>query len=183
MPRSRAITRLAAPGLFRPRNLREWVLAPVPALCGIGIIAFESTPMMGANRTSSFLYPLYLRLFGYISGGDWWQLHFLIRKLGHFYGYGTVSLLFYWSWRLTLAVPSHILIWRFRARLAVFAWVCVLLLSSWDEYHQTFLPNRHGSPWDVLLDMLGAVTVTLAYFGVLAIRKARDPHLQPSAPI
>ena len=37
-------------------------------------------------------------------------------------------------------------------------------MASADEYHQTFLPNRTGSPWDVLLDCCGAVALGLALF-------------------
>jgi VanZ family protein len=33
------------------------------------------------------------------------------------------------------------------------------MTASADEYHQTFLPNRTGTPWDVLLDCCGAITL------------------------
>ena len=32
-------------------------------------------------------------------------------------------------------------------------------MASADEYHQTYLPNRTGSPWDVLLDCCGAIVL------------------------
>jgi VanZ family protein len=31
------------------------------------------------------------------------------------------------------------------------------LVATWDEWHQHFLSNRTGSPWDVLLDCCGAL--------------------------
>ena len=38
------------------------------------------------------------------------------------------------------------------------------LVASWDEWHQTFLPNRTGSPWDVLLDCCGALAMQLIVY-------------------
>jgi VanZ family protein len=32
-----------------------------------------------------------------------------------------------------------------------------LLVASADEFHQTFLPNRTGTGWDVLVDCSGAL--------------------------
>jgi VanZ family protein len=37
-------------------------------------------------------------------------------------------------------------------------------VASLDEFHQTFLPNRTGSPWDVLLDCCGAMTLQLVVY-------------------
>jgi len=38
------------------------------------------------------------------------------------------------------------------------------LLASWDEWHQSFLPNRTSSPWDVLLDCTGTAVMLGAAF-------------------
>jgi VanZ family protein len=38
------------------------------------------------------------------------------------------------------------------------------LVASCDEWHQSFLPNRTGSPWDVLLDCCGAIALQLAVY-------------------
>ena len=38
------------------------------------------------------------------------------------------------------------------------------LVASCDEWHQTFLPNRTGSPWDVLLDCCGALVMLLIVY-------------------
>ena len=42
---------------------------------------------------------------------------------------------------------------------SVLALLGTALVASADEWHQTFLPNRTGSPWDVLLDCCGAAAV------------------------
>jgi VanZ family protein len=38
------------------------------------------------------------------------------------------------------------------------------MVASSDEFHQTFLPNRTGSPWDVLLDCCGAIVLQLVVY-------------------
>jgi VanZ family protein len=38
------------------------------------------------------------------------------------------------------------------------------LMASADEWHQTFLPNRTGTVWDVLLDCCGAIILESAAY-------------------
>jgi VanZ family protein len=56
------------------------------------------------------------------------------------------------AWRMTLPFA------RFLSQ-AGLALLGTALVASWDEWHQTFLPNRQGSPWDVLLDCCGAAAM------------------------
>jgi VanZ family protein len=43
------------------------------------------------------------------------------------------------------------------------------MTASADEFHQTFLPNRTGSPWDVLLDCCGALALQLLVYVFMRI--------------
>jgi VanZ family protein len=115
------------------------------------MIALESTTTMSAANTSRFLYPLWVHLFGVPSPEHWEQIHHVIRKTGHFVGYGLVSLAFFYSWRQTLhrMAVRHWSLWR---RASVLAVLCTLLVASLDEYHQSFLPSRTSSPIDCLSD-------------------------------
>jgi VanZ family protein len=56
---------------------------------------------------------------------------------------------------------------RFEAH-AVFAILGTAIVATSDEFHQSFLPNRGASPWDVLLDCCGAVTMTLIAWVILS---------------
>ena len=48
------------------------------------------------------------------------------------------------------------------------------LVASCDEWHQSFLPNRTGTPWDVLLDCSGALTLqVLVYVFMRVFRPKR----------
>ena len=121
----------------RFRVLLHWI----PALIGIAVIIAESTATMSAENTSRWLLPLWIKLFGPIRPERWEVIHHYIRKTGHFVGYGMVSLGFFDSWRVTL--EQKLTEWRVRFRYAAgLALLSTLLLASWDEWHQSFLPNR-----------------------------------------
>jgi VanZ family protein len=56
------------------------------------------------------------------------------------------------------------------------AWVrqalgIVMVVAALDEFHQSFVPSRGSSPWDALLDTLGAA-LFLAVAWLVRIRKA-----------
>lgn len=137
----------------------------LPALAGISLIVAESTAMMSANNTSRWLLPVWTRLFGPVSPSRWAVIHHYIRKGGHFIGYGAVSLGFFDAWRTTLLDRWPAFRERFW-RAAGLALLCTLLLASWDEWHQSFLPGRTSTPWDVVLDCCGAVFAQLLLMAV-----------------
>ncbi len=116
---------------------------------GVCVIAIESTPDFGSDHTSRPLRWLVQIFCGQISNATWEIVHHLIRKTGHFLGYGVLGLTWLRAWRMTL--PET----RFLVQ-ATLALVGTALVASCDEWHQAFLPNRTGSPWDVLLDSCGA---------------------------
>jgi len=123
-----------------------------PVAFGICIVTIESTPFFGSDRTSHPLRWLVQHIFGQLSDATWEILHHLIRKTGHFVGYGVLGLAWLRAWRRTLPNAQFLS----QAGLALLG---TTLIASWDEWHQTFLPNRTGSPWDVLLDCCGAAAM------------------------
>ena len=71
----------------------------------------------------------------------WWDIIF--RKLGHITGYALLTAL--WAWALGGIVRRPVLI----AVLIAFAYACT------DEFHQTFVSGRTGTPIDVGIDAIG----------------------------
>lgn len=68
------------------------------------------------------------------------SVHVLVRKMGHMAEFGVLYLLAWRAWGSGWRVP-------------------LALCAGWaalDEWHQTFVPNRVGSPLDVLVDLAGA---------------------------
>jgi VanZ family protein len=124
---------------------------------GVAIIAAESTKFLGADRTTGPLRWLYQALFGPVGDARWETIHHYVRKCGHFLGYGALGLAWLRAWWMTLPRFRFL----FDAELALLA---TALVAIWDEWHQHFLPNRTGSPWDVLLDCCGALLMQSTVF-------------------
>ena len=144
------------------------VLDWLPAALSVLMITLESTATMSAANTSRILYPLWIKLFGPISSAEWAAVHHVIRKTGHFVGYGLVSVTFFYSWRQTLLrmAVKHQTLWR---RASVLAVLCTLLIAILDEYHQSFLPSRTSSPVDVCIDLSGAIAAQLVLLLVIQL--------------
>ena len=139
----------------RPPLVRAWW----PALVWIGLIIVESTDFFSSQNTGSLLYWLLTRLFGAINLHDFLIVHHYLRKAGHVLGYGMLSLLLLRGWRAAFGYAHA---WSRRA--ALLAWAGTAFVASMDEWHQTFIPSRMGSPWDVLLDSAaGFVFLLMAY--------------------
>jgi VanZ family protein len=141
----------------------------LPALAAVLVIAMESTATMSGENTSRWLLPFWVKLFGAVSPRRWEEIHFLIRKTGHFVGYGLVSLAFYHGWRRSLPSWHQQGVWSARLRAAAFAVFCTLVVASADEFHQSFLPGRTSSAYDVCLDVCGALVAHLMLFAVLKL--------------
>lgn len=85
-----------------------------------------------------------------------WDVAF--KKGGHFLGYALLG---------ALALRA-VLDWQ-RPYLAAF--IIVFLHAISDEFHQTFIPGRNGTPVDVLIDMCGALScLLLLYWRRVAVK-------------
>lgn len=149
----------------RPTLLRAWL----PVLFFACIFAVESTAAFGADRTSMPLHTVFHGIFGSAVDGDWGDIHHIIRKTGHFTGYGTFSLVCFRAFWVTLRNRASQLPMQIRRRLAChsLAIATTFCVASADELHQSFLPNRTGVFSDVLLDTTGALLLQIALFLVL----------------
>jgi VanZ family protein len=141
----------------RRRSLGYWVSAWLPVVVGIGVILVESTEAFGSDHTSAPLRWLFESIFGAVADDTWLVLHHYIRKSGHFFWYGFIGLAWLRAWWMTLPRSRFI-------HDAVLALLGTALVASCDEWHQAFLPNRTGTPWDVLLDCCGAITLQILVY-------------------
>jgi len=143
--------------------LKAWVAAGL----WLGLIALESTSYASAANTGRFLYPLFHFFFG-VSVTDFagWNGH--LRKIGHFVGYFTLSLLMFRAWKTTWPAPGRCWKWRW----AAIAFVVAAGVASLDEWHQTFLSSRTGTIHDVILDSAAALTAQAIIY-VIVTREPR----------
>ena len=129
----------------------------LPVVIGIGVIALESTELLGSDHTSHPLRWLFEAIFGTVSNARWDVIHHLIRKSGHFFGYGALGVVWLRAWWMSLPLL------RFFSDAAL-ALLGTFLVASCDEWHQSYLPKRTGSVWDVLLDCCGAIALLLVVY-------------------
>jgi VanZ family protein len=75
----------------------------------------------------------------------WWEV--IVRKLGHVSGYALLTALWWWALRGVVTRPLLVA-------------VCIALAyACTDEYHQTFVRGRTGTPVDVGVDAIGMALV------------------------
>ena len=144
--------------------LKKWIAA----ILWIGVICIESTELMSSANTGSFIYSLLVPIFGHIDPMKFGEFHAVLRKVGHFAGYGILSFLLFRTWRATVKRSSR---WAFVW--AVVSFFMTALVASLDEWHQMFLPSRTGTYHDILLDSFAALCVQVALFLILRNRHAR----------
>jgi VanZ family protein len=148
---------------------KQAMVAWIPAVLWIGVIAVESTDWFSAEHTSRFLYPLLHFLFS-ISTEVFDIVHHILRKTGHFVGYFALSALLFRAWRATLRIDEG-KVWAMRWALPAF--FLSVVVASLDEWHQTYIPSRTGRLADVVLDSTAALTAQIVIFLILSLRQAR----------
>ena len=147
-----------APTRDRHHVLKAWIAL----ILWLIVIAIESTSYLSSQNTSHFLYPVVHFLFG-IDEASFEPYHAVLRKCGHVFGYGLLSILLFRAWRETL--PSALgARWTFRwANIAVLG---TCLVASLDEWHQSYLPSRTGTVRDVILDTCAGIAAQIVIFAV-----------------
>ena len=137
----------------RHQTLKAWIAA----ILWLIVIAIESTSYLSAANTSRFLYPLLHWAFG-VDHARFETWNHYIRKSGHVFGYGLLSILLYRAWRETLHRPGNP---KWTWRWSAMAVLGTAFVASLDEWHQTFLPSRTGRWQDVVLDTCAGIAVQI----------------------
>jgi VanZ family protein len=140
----------------RHHVLKAWIAA----ILWLIVIAIESTSYLSANSTSRILYPLLHFLFG-LNHARFEHWHIYIRKGGHVFGYGLLSFLLFRAWRETLPSIQNS---KWTLRWSTIAVVGTAFVAGLDEWHQSYIPSRTGTPWDVLLDTSAAIAAQVLVF-------------------
>ncbi|MFL6590526.1 MAG: VanZ family protein [Chthoniobacterales bacterium] len=150
----------ARQSLALPQCLRRAVkLHPVlkfwfPVIAWMIFIFIGSTDLMSAEHTSRFIGP-FLRWFApHISDPTIGSIQLVVRKCGHLTEYAILAALLCRALQQPLgpSLPAAVLGFGISA-----------LYAALDEFHQSFVASRTGTPWDVLIDCVGAVAGLLIY--------------------
>ena len=158
---------------LRPPRVPAWLRAWWPPFLWAVIIFLMSTDTFSSERTAWVFEPILRWMIRSLTEDQFSAIHHFIRKSAHFAEYFVFCLLLYrgvrgdrkgWRWTWGLAALS-----------------CAAGYSVLDEIHQAFVASRTASPYDSLLDSIGA----FAAFGVLWMwfrwrRSAREAEIAPS---
>lgn len=122
----------------------------LPALLWTTAIVIASSDLFSSPHSGGLLAALTRAIGLQLGAEELEQLNHLLRKLGHLSAYGLHALL--WNRALRPDWPR---------RSFVGALLISLALASWDEWHQSGIGSRTGTPYDVVVDMIGACTAVL----------------------
>ncbi len=89
----------------------------------------------------------------------------LVKKASHMIGYGVLAWLYYLGLSVEREVTSEEAI--------PWAWGMALFYAATDEFHQGFVPGRHSSPLDVIIDGIGAILALLLIKRIVLRRSVR----------
>ena len=124
-------------------GLKKWL----PAMAWAGVISGLSTDTFSSEHTSLFILPVLHFLFPSAGAVTLELMHAVIRKSAHLTEYFILGAL------LHRALRGNQRGWKLKWALWAIA---IAAASSLDESHQAFVPSRTASPWDALLDTIGA---------------------------
>ena len=135
---------------------RRWLTHYAPLVVWIFVILGLGSSVGSMNETSRFIRPLLEFLFPETSAETLAYLHGYVRKFAHFAEYALLALL---AFRVFRTFFAHIL------NTCLYAFLLTAAIAVMDEYQQSFNPLRTSSPYDVLIDLAGSVTMlTIVYF-------------------
>jgi VanZ family protein len=142
-------------------------------LLSLIFVACTSTTYFGGIHTGALLNAVWRAVLGSWHYDLRGIVNLVLRKIGHFFGYGMIGLIFRNAWYTSLrALTSLVRSWvtPFAAMLAVSS---TFMLACLDEWHQRYVPGRVSSFRDVLVDTTGALLLNVIYWNFRAYRRRR----------
>jgi VanZ family protein len=137
----------------RTRLYRYWV----PPIVWAALIFAGSTHVLSGAQTGSWLAWVVHAVIGHpLPATEFDSLHFAVRKAGHLIEYFILGLLLFRALRADRSGWT----WSW----AVAAIAIAALYAASDEWHQSFVPSRTPSVWDVLIDTAGASLAQVLFF-------------------
>lgn len=144
-----------------------------PVAVWLGILRIESTDAASSRNTFQLLYRIFRMLSIPASVGFVAELDHLLRKSGHFIGYGILG-------SLTFLAMKHMYRDRLRPLLsrtwgsevrdlwqlewAIVGMLVTIVTAAADEIHQSFIASRTGRWQDVVLDASGAAVLQIFFY-------------------
>jgi VanZ family protein len=163
-------------------NSRSLVRNWWPVVVWVGVILAESTDLASARNTGGLLYKAISVIAPHVDPALVDLLNEVLRKTGHFIGYGILSVLVFFALkntnrdRLLRVVRRPWGIYRrdwWRLEWSFIGVMTAIGMATYDEIHQTFIPSRTGRWQDVVIDTCGAIAMQVLVY-LLATRKIKQ---------
>ena len=133
-------------------KLKSFAKYWLPVVLWAAVIIMASGDSKSVQRSSRIIEPLMRWLFPQASDETIHTVVFIARKWAHLAEYAILALILWRALRGTRTPPAE----GWSRRLVSVAWGGATAFAITDELHQTFVPGRQGSFWDVLIDSIGA---------------------------
>ena len=146
-------------------RVKNWL----PAIAWACLISFLSTDEFSSEHTSVYIIPVLHLLIPQASGEALELMQAIIRKTAHFTEYFILGVLLY------RALSGGDQEWK--PKWALWAIVIAAAYASLDEFHQSFVPSRTASPWDALIDTVGAFAaeIVVRLWNLKKVNATSDP--------
>ena len=144
-------------------SVRQFLKYWLPVLGWMIFIFIGSTDLLSAEHTSRFIGP-FLRWFAPdISDATVASVQLVVRKCAHLTEYAILAALLFRAFRQRAPRVGRALAMSF---------LLAAVYAAFDEFHQSYVVSRTGSPSDVLIDCAGALAGVLIYWRMIRARKS-----------
>jgi VanZ family protein len=142
-------------------KLKSFAKYWLPLIVWAAVIVSASGDSKSVQRSSRIIEPLVRWLFPQAADETVHTVVFIARKWAHVTEYAIFALILWRALRGGTRSPAPV---GWSRRLALLAWGGATIFAMTDELHQTFVPGRQGSFWDVMIDSLGAAAGLFAFW-------------------
>jgi VanZ family protein len=153
--------------------LPAWIRAWWPAIAWACVIFTLSTDSFSSEHTATLLSIFVKWLLPHLTENQFSFIHHIIRKSAHFTEYFIFCLLIY------RGVRGDRKGWRWAW--GIFALSLAAGYSIMDEIHQAFVASRTASPYDSLLDSIGAFFAFAVLYLWFRLHRDKLPLIEESA--
>jgi VanZ family protein len=152
--------------LLNSQKWRNRFLRYAPLILWIGVIFLLSSNLGSMNNTSRFIRPLLRFLFPDAPEELLQIYHGYIRKLAHVTEYAILAFFAsraFWTSSIKTIAKGWF----------IFSLALVVAVAFLDELNQSFISSRTASIFDIVLDCLGGLIMTLLFFAYKSPKRLR----------
>jgi VanZ family protein len=142
--------------------VRSFLKFWLPVIAWMIFIFVGSTDLLSAEHTSRFIGPFLRWIIPDVSNATIASVQLVVRKCAHVTEYAILAAVLFRAFRQSQPRIGRVLVLSF---------FIAAIYAALDEFHQSFVASRTGSPLDVLIDCAGAIIGLVIYRFVIRRRR------------